>query len=152
MERLKIDLSIEESRNYILEKISSESSNVLVITEGVIPYLNNDEARSLAVALRSQPNFKYWITEYYSPEILEFLRTPKRIQEMKNSPFEFYPDDWFNFFKETGWSEVETKYFGVESQKLGRTPPTPGWLKNENIDQARLRESVKYYLGYSIYN
>lgn len=151
LERVKLDLSIEELRNNFLKKISSESRNVLILTEGVVPYLTNSDARSLADALRSQTNFRYWITEYYSPEILKFLRTPKRLHEMKNAPFQFYPDDWFKFFEESGWSQVETKYFGVESQKVGRTPPTPGWLKNANLDEAKLKESTKYYLGYSIF-
>lgn len=151
LERVKLDLSIEALRNDFLKKISSESKNVLVLTEGVVPYLSNADARSLADALRLHPNFKFWITEYYSPEILKFLRTPKRLHEMKNAPFQFYPDDWFKFFEESGWSQVETKYFGVESQKVGRTPPTPGWLKNLNADEVRLKESTKYYLGYSIF-
>lgn len=151
LERVKLDLSNEELRNIFLKKISNESRKVLVLTEGVIPYLKNTEARSLADALRSQLNFKYWITEYYSPEILNFLRTPKRLHEMKNAPFQFYPDDWFKFFEESGWTQLETKYFGVESQKLGRTPPTPGWLKNVQFDEEKLKESMKYYLGYSIF-
>lgn len=152
IERVGLDLSNEELRNKFLEKVSSESNNVLVLTEGVMPYLNNDDAESLAVALRSQSNFKYWITEYYSREILDFLRTPKRLQEMRNSPFQFYPENWFHFFKQNGWSQLDTKYFGIESQSLGRTPPTPGWLKNLNIDQEKVRELTKYYLGYSIFH
>lgn len=152
LERVRLDLSIVELRDHFLKKISSESRNTLVLTEGVIPYLSNIEARSLADALRSQKNFKYWITEYYSDEILKFLRTPKRLREMENAPFQFYPNNWFEFFQESGWSEVVTKYFGVESQKFGRTPPTPGWLKKVNQkDEVELKELVKYYLGYSIF-
>ena len=150
LERVRLDLSDEILRNTFLEKISSESTNVLVLTEGVIPYLSNSEARSLADTLRSQSNFKYWITEYYSPEILKFLRTPKRIHEMRNAPFQFYPDDWFKFFEESGWQQLDTKYFGVESQRVGRTSPTPGWLKNSSIEEPNLKELIKYYLGYSI--
>ena len=150
LERIKLDLSNKQLRNNFFERISSESSNVLILTEGVIPYLKNSEARSLADALKSQTSFKFWITEYYSPEILEFLRTPKRLHEMRNAPFQFYPDDWFNFFLESGWSQDDTKYFGVESQKVGRTAPTPGWIKHSNFEEAKLKELMKYYLGYSI--
>lgn len=150
LERVQLDLSNNELRDQFLEKIASSSKNVLVITEGVIPYLSNIEARSLADALKKHKNFTHWITEYYSPEILKFLRTPKRLTQMKNSPFLFYPEDWFLFFKQSGWDVLETKYFGVESEKLGRTPPTPGWLKEGNHDEAT-KNLVKYYLGYSIY-
>lgn len=151
LERLALDLSNEEERLSFLQKISSESKNVLIITEGVIPYLSNTDALSLLQSLKQFKNFKYWITEYYSPEILKFLRTPKRLSEMRNAPFLFYPENWFNFFEDNGWKQLETKYFGVESQKLGRTPPTPGWLKASDPNDLELKNSVKYYLGYSIY-
>ena len=150
LERLSFDLSDETIRNNFLSKISQESNNVLIITEGVVPYLSNEDAKSLADALFKHDNFRYWITEYYSPEILKFLRTPKRLEQMKNSPFLFYPDNWFDFFAKSGWKEISTKYFGVESNKLGRTPPTPGWMKNANLSTVELN-SVKYYLGYSLY-
>lgn len=144
--RVKLDLSNAIERDLFLDKNSNESENVLILTEGVIPYLSNGDAESLALALFNRPNFNYWITEYYSPEILKFLRTPKRLKHMKNAPFLFYPDDWFKFFRDIGWHELETKYFGLESESLGRTPPTPGWLKDD-INQS---EAVKKFLGYSI--
>lgn len=151
LERISLDLSNVEIRDQFLTKVSSESKNVLVITEGVIPYLSNEDARSLADALKKHHNFGHWITEYYSPEILKFLRTPKRLTQMRNAPFLFYPENWFDFFKQSGWLEQETKYFGVESEKLGRTPPTPGWLKNLDSANEAAKNLVKYYLGYSIY-
>jgi methyltransferase (TIGR00027 family) len=151
LERVQLDLSNAEIRDEFLSKISRESKNVLVITEGVIPYLSNEDARSLADALKKHHNFVHWITEYYSPEILKFLRTPKRLTQMRNAPFLFYPDNWFDFFKQSGWDIQDTKYFGVESEKLGRTPPTPGWLKSLDASDESAKNLVKYYLGYSIY-
>lgn len=150
LERIGIDLSINEERNKFLDKISSEHNRVLVLSEGVVPYLTNGDAKSLADSLHQHKNFEYWITEYYSPEILNFLRTPKRLKQMVNSPFQFYPDNWFDFFKKAGWSEKETKYFGMETEKYGRTPPIPGWLKSDlgNTDKQNF---IKYFLGYSIY-
>jgi methyltransferase (TIGR00027 family) len=153
LERVKLDLSNIIERNNFFNKISAESRNVLILTEGVVPYLTNEDALSLSESLFHQSNFKYWITEYYSPEILQFLRTPKRIQQMKNAPFLFYPDDWFQFFKNTGWREVQTKYFGVESEKLGRTPPTPSWSKADGEKSEKINKKLmKYFLGYTIYH
>ncbi len=148
LERVRLDLSIEKTRDDFLKKVSDDSKNVLILTEGVVPYLTNADAKSLADALKSFDNFNYWITEYYSPEILEFLRTPKRLNQMKNAPFLFYPENWFNFFQSSGWNEVDTKYFGVESEKLGRTPPIPGWAKGD----LKKENSTKYFLGYSLYS
>lgn len=147
--RVSLDLSNEELREDFLKNISRESGSVLVLTEGVIPYLSNEEAESLAKALYRQGNFTHWISEYYSPEILKFLRTPKRLKQMENAPFLFYPKDWFGFFREHGWKVLKTKYFGLESEKLGRTPPTPGWLKGSELQSDH--EAVKTFLGYTIF-
>lgn len=153
LERIKLDLSNTIERNKFLTKISAESKNVLILTEGVVPYLSNEDVKSLAEALYQHENFRYWVTEYYSPEILQFLRTPKRLKQMRNAPFLFYPENWFGFFKNAGWKEFETKYFGVESEKLGRTPPTPGWLKSDvELESESKKNSVKYFLGYTIFN
>lgn len=151
LQRLAIDLSNHEKREALFDQVAKNSQNVLVITEGVVPYLTNDEAKSLAQSLHKRTNFRYWISEYYSPEILKFLRTPKRLEQMKNSPFLFYPEDWFQFFKDNGWDESKTKFFGAESQRLGRTPPTPGWLKFEEGSRETQLEMIKNYLGYSIF-
>jgi methyltransferase (TIGR00027 family) len=148
LERVALDLSQVDKREEFFKKISERFKNVLVITEGVIPYLSNEDAGDLAQALHRQSPFSYWITEYYSPEILKFLRTPKRLKQMKNAPFLFYPDNWYDFFKSFGWDQYETKYFGIESERLARMAPTPGWVKEggENLNT----DSVKKYLGYSI--
>lgn len=157
LQRFSIDLSDFDKRKAFLKEISLKSKNILILTEGVIPYLTNDQADSLASELYSLPNIKFWITEYYSPEILKFLRTPKRLKQMENSPFLFYPDDWFNFFEQRGWSQVITKYFGIETLNYGRTPPSPGWIKeliknNENNDLITSQQKlIQTYLGYTLY-
>lgn len=152
LERIALDLSNRAERDHFFNQVSNESKNVLIISEGVIPYLSNIDAKSLADALYSHRNFNYWISEYYSPEILEFLRTPKRLKQMENAPFLFYPKDWFLFFKDAGWNEFETKYFGEQSQILGRTPPIPGWLKsNTDLSAQSKINLIKSYLGYTIF-
>lgn len=151
LERVSLDLSREDERNQFLKDISVKSQKVLVITEGVIPYLSNHDVKSLADSLFQQKNFCYWITEYYSLEILNFLRTPKRMEQMKNAPFLFYPENWFEFFNNCGWYEESTKYLAIESQKLGRTPPTPGWIKEQDRHDAKLKiDMIKHFLGFSI--
>jgi len=151
IERFGLDLTLKSERKDILEKLLDKSINCLILTEGVIPYLSNQEALDLALEFSSYDSIKFWITEYYSPEILTFLRTPKRLKQMENSPFKFYPNEWFDFFKNTGWSEIKSSYFGIESKKFGRSPPTPGWLKNQGLSLEEINEKTKKYLAYTLY-
>lgn len=148
LKRISLDLSLESSREELLKTIEIQSNDkILILTEGVVPYLKNEDVASLAKWLHQQPSIHFWITEYYSPEILKFLRTPKRLKQMTKAPFLFYPEDWFEFYKNHGWSQYETKYFGIESEKLSRMPPTPGWLKE---DDTYNKDKIKKFLGYSI--
>jgi methyltransferase (TIGR00027 family) len=148
LEYYSFDLSLEDQRDILLEKLSfNNTDKVLVLTEGVIPYLNNENASQFVHWLYQQNAFLFWITEYYSPEILSFLRTPKRLKQMEQSPFLFNPDDWFGFFKERGWTPLEIKYFGEVSEKVGRTPPVPSWLRENDLDG---QDRIKKFLGYSL--
>ncbi len=151
LKRISADLTSLPERNQIYKELSQGFKNSIILTEGVIPYLSNNEADTLARELFNFDFVNYWITEYYSPEILTFLRTPKRLKQMENAPFKFYPEDWFLFFKERGWEQVKTLYFAAESKKYGRTPPTPGWLKNSGLSNQDVVEKTKNYLGYTIY-
>lgn len=130
LERVKIDLSSGEARKHFLSKISSENKKVLVLTEGVVPYLAPDQVSTLAKDLLSQNSFHYWIVDYFSREVFKYMTRKKMAKQMKNAPFLFMPEcDYFEFFRQNGWKERETRYLGLESQKLGRPIPTPWWAK-----------------------
>jgi methyltransferase (TIGR00027 family) len=129
LERVGLDLSNEGERARILAKINSEGRNILAITEGVTPYLSNDDVASLAKALRAQPNFRHFITDYNSPKLQRYLNNPRRKKEMQNAPFIFNPPNWYEFYAKQGWRVREMKYIGVESEKLGRAAPHPWWVK-----------------------
>lgn len=138
------DLLDKEVRNNFFRSINDKNKRVLILTEGVMPYLANIEVQQFARDLHSYATFRYWINEYYSPEILQFLNTPKRQKQMRYAPFLFCPANWIEFYIDCGWKHLETRYFGPESERLGRTPPEPGWIKESGAD-------VRRYLGYSLY-
>lgn len=152
LQRMPLDLSVTDIREDFFHSVAIDSKKILILTEGVVPYLTNEEASDLANSISRQPNFYYWITEYYSPEILNFLRTPKRVKQMQNSPFKFNPNNWFEFYREHGWTLLETKYFGEQSLLWGRTPPTPGWIKSlPESQQLVKKKEIERYLGYCFF-
>jgi methyltransferase (TIGR00027 family) len=129
LKRIRLDLADRQERLKMLGEVSPQSGKVLVLTEGVVPYLSNEQAASLADDLRLQENFRYWIVEYFSPQVLRFVRRGKVRRQMANAPFQFNPSDWFEFFKQHGWSAREIRYLGEESEKLGRAVPLPLWMR-----------------------
>lgn len=129
LERVRLDLADRPARRKFFDEVSARSKKVAVLTEGVIPYLNNDEVASLAEDLRAHANFRFWIADYFVPTLLRLIRrTGLARRRMKNAPIRFYPREPFSFFGAHGWKERETRYLGVEAKKLGRPFPRSWWI------------------------
>ena len=127
LQRHALDLSDRNSRLNFFAQIGSASKNVLVLTEGVIPYLSEQEVAELCEDLRTQPAFQYWIAEYLAPHLYAHFKHKKRVRQMQNAPFKFMPSDWYGHFKNNGWSVLSTRYLAEVSQQLGRPIPMPWW-------------------------
>jgi methyltransferase (TIGR00027 family) len=125
LERVSVDLANDKARAEFLTRANGQAKKALIITEGVVPYLTNAQVAALAKDLRRCSNFKYWIVDYYVPEVMRFMRSKKRMREMQNAPFQFQPGDWYAFFKSHGWTNYETKFLGEESERVGRPSPMP---------------------------
>lgn len=100
-----------------------KQKKVLILTEGVIPYLSEDEVGMLATDLRNQSSFIFWITEYHSKEMYRHLNNKRKNREMKNSPFLFFPLNWIHFFNERDWGEQKIVYLAERAEELGRPFP-----------------------------
>jgi methyltransferase (TIGR00027 family) len=129
LERVKINLADLPERRRMLTQIDVRAKKMLVLTEGVLPYLTNEEVGSLADDLRTLDRGRQWIAEYFSPALrnLRFRRRMRR--KMKNAPFKFAPPGWFGFFEEHGWHLKEIRYLGEEADRLHRPVELPLPLK-----------------------
>src|SRR4051812_37543895 len=56
LERIGLDLAHDTSREELLRKIAATSNRILVLTEGVIPYLEPEAVATLARNLHSHPS------------------------------------------------------------------------------------------------
>lgn len=132
LERLACDLSHNDVRQKLLGGLHSKGTRILVLTEGVIPYLTNESVGALAQNLHEQDHIRYWILDYFSPFFLNLAArgvVMKRLQE--NAPFRFNPgpapNDWSDFFASKGWVIQDITFIGEEGRKLGRDLPV-NWL------------------------
>jgi methyltransferase (TIGR00027 family) len=129
LERVKLDLANVPERRRFLESIRARAHNILVLTEGVIAYLSVEEVGSLAEDVASLGNVRYWIADYFSPQIVAFRRRAGMQRKMQNAPFKFTPKDWFVFFREHGWNAKEVRYLAEEGERLQRPIQLPWKLK-----------------------
>jgi len=128
LERIALDLTNRVARKAFLAGVNAEAGKILVLTEGVTPYLTDVDVGALADDLRRTEKVRFWITDYFSPEAIKFGARLRR-RFMRNAPFQFTPKDWFGFFAEHGWKASEVRYISEEADRLGRPIPLPLWLR-----------------------
>ncbi len=152
LERIAVDLSDEIARNKFLAEVNTKGKNILVLTEGVVPYLTNEQAASLASGLALQSNFRWWVVDYFSQYFLKLLRKGRIAKLLKdNAPFQFFPKDWAAFYGGRGWEPKELRYLPIESFSLGRQIPTRWYYRFLAIFLSRSKkEHLLRMSGYAL--
>jgi methyltransferase (TIGR00027 family) len=125
LSRIKLDLSDIETRRSLFAEIAKGSRKTLVLTEGVIPYLDQAAVGALADDLRQVPVFAYWIADYMSLPARRRRERFARKMKMQNAPFKFDPADYFGFFAAHGWRAKTVRYIPEEARRLKRRPALP---------------------------
>lgn len=128
LKRIAVDLSDKNERQSIFEKLNEIKGPIIVLTEGVIPYLTEELVSELALDLKKIPSVQYWLAEYYSPQIYKHFQAESFKKLLGKSHFKFYPVDWFSFFLNLGWKKKELAYLYDVGEKIGRKFPAPWWV------------------------
>jgi methyltransferase (TIGR00027 family) len=129
LQRIRRDLVDGAERRRLFDEI--EGKKILVLTEGVVPYLRNEDVAQLAAELHARPRYVFWVLECLqglsSPlgRVLGFFRR----RALGNAPFQFEPGDWFAFFSAQGWQVRELRAFADEARRVQRPFPLPAWAR-----------------------
>ena len=106
LERIRLDLSNTAARRELFHRLSVKAKKVLVVTEGLLVYLDREEVLGLGNDLAAQANFADWVVELVSPGLLKMLQ--KRLATLQaESPLKFAPTEGPDFFTLCGWKPVE---------------------------------------------
>jgi methyltransferase (TIGR00027 family) len=151
LERIGADLADAEQRRAALRDVAQRGRRILVLTEGVIGYLGDDDVAALARDLRSHASFAAWIVDHTSPFLSKRMKRRRDVKaRLQNAPVRFAPADWQAFFREQGWDMAEMRYLTVEGERLGRPPPLPCLFRAINAATlGRFDAEVKRMLGYA---
>ena len=125
LERVKLDLANLSERQQLFAKTNARVGKLLILTEGVVPYLSIEEAGSLADDLKRLDRACYWIVDYFSPQLIKFRQRRGMHRKMQNAPWKFQPTDWFAFFRDRGWHCKEIRYLADEADRLKRQIELP---------------------------
>jgi methyltransferase (TIGR00027 family) len=155
LERAAIDLADVSVRRRFFAEVDARAEKLLVLTEGVVPYLGVEEAGSLADDLKSMTHVRYWIADYLSPIVIKFRQRGGIAKKTQNAPFKFKPPDWFVFFRDHGWQPKEIRYLVEEGDRLNRRAQIPISMKALMKFRMLLasksgREAVRKAAGYAL--
>jgi methyltransferase (TIGR00027 family) len=120
-----VDLTQRTERQRLLTGVAATAGKIVILTEGVVPYLKEEDVADLAKDLRSLPAICQWVTDYSSHAMVERRKQSPLSQKMKSAPFQFNPTDWVEFFAKQGWKLKTMRYFGDEARARRRPAPFP---------------------------
>lgn len=149
LEFIAADLREAERRRDVFARAASADGPLLVITEGLLIYLQSDDVAALARDLHDIAHARWWLSDLASPALLRFLaKNWGRAVEQGNAPFVFGPRDGTSFFAPWGWREAEFRSTWDEAWRLDRKPAFAGfwrvlsWLLPRRRDVARRMSAV----------
>ncbi len=123
LERVPLDLSNVTERGALFDRLASRAGRALVLTEGLLIYLDEDQVGGLAGDLAARGGFERWVVDIASPGLLEMLA--KRMGDMVSqagAPYKFAPAEGPAFFERHGWKPIEVRSLFEEASRLKRLP------------------------------
>jgi methyltransferase (TIGR00027 family) len=120
LERIRLDLANIPARREIFTQLGRRAKNALVISEGLLIYLNPEDVAGLARDLAAPPSFQSWIVDIASPGLLRMLAKRMAKQLSQAAPFKFAPPEGPNFFIPYGWKPVEVRSLLKNAARLKR--------------------------------
>ncbi|HVX88795.1 MAG TPA: SAM-dependent methyltransferase [Gemmatimonadales bacterium] len=140
VERIACDLADAEARRALFAQLGARCTKALVIAEGLLVYLTDEQVSGLAKDLAAVPTFKYWTLEMVNRLLLARLqKTVGKRLAAAGMPMQWGTDLGPAYFEPLGWRLVEDRSMFHEALKHGRLPwiwallarilprPTPPW-------------------------
>jgi methyltransferase (TIGR00027 family) len=124
LQRLASDLSDDKGRKALFALLGKETNHALIITEGVIGYLANEQAAKLSKDLHDVNSFRHWIMDYSQGWFIKNAMKRKLDKKMlTHAPLKFSESDPIRFFGRQGWKVEENIFILDEADRLGRKLP-----------------------------
>ena len=123
LERVRLNLADSHARRALFDELNRRARKILVLTEGLLIYLSEEEVARLAEDLASGASFQRWITDLSSPGLLKMMQktTGKHLSKV-GAPFKFAPAQGAAFFAPHGWEPMEVKAILQTAAKFKRPP------------------------------
>ena len=152
LQRISVDLTIDQKRKDFFSHLSYQYSTILIITEGLIGYLSNDQVNNLSKDLFDTDGVKFWIMDYAQGRFRKRKQTKDLKKILTHTPIQFDCDDPISFFKKTCWNLAENLFILDVADKIGRNlPPMFPWNLLIKLFPKKLRSIANQTYGYVMF-
>jgi methyltransferase (TIGR00027 family) len=118
--RSAVDLADPAAREAFFDEALDGASNALVLTEGLLMYLEDGDVTALSEAL-DRPEVGWWMFDFGGPG-LKRLMNNKVDGLLQNAPFIFAPENGLAYFEELGWRVLESENLMAAAKRFRRLP------------------------------
>ncbi len=158
VERIALDLADARERKALLARLGSDDSRVLVVTEGLLAYLDEITVASLAEELGASFPTALWLLENVTPAVLARMkRTWDKTLRPANAEMKFAPHNGLGFFRSHGWTPSVERSLLDEAERLGREMRTVAairylsrWIPPLKAAYARRQASLRDAVVYAL--
>jgi methyltransferase (TIGR00027 family) len=120
LKRHAVDLANPVALANFLDESLTGAEAALVLTEGLLNYLDYRDVDSLSAALR-QRNVAWWVFDLFSPALARRL-VRKSDRMLDKAPFKFAPADGVAFFEKRGWKTADVESMLSAAHRFKRLP------------------------------
>jgi methyltransferase (TIGR00027 family) len=108
LERVRLNLSNASARRELFSELGRRANRVLIVTEGLLVYLTEEEVGALGRDLVAPAAFQHWIIDLASPALLRMLAKKMGAPlDQAGAPLKFAPQEGPDFFTRCGWKPEE---------------------------------------------
>jgi methyltransferase (TIGR00027 family) len=121
LERFRLDLSDAAARRALFQDLGRKARRALIVSEGLLTYLTEEEVAALARDLAAPASFQHWLLDFGSPALVKMLQK-KMGAQLSQAPLKFAPEHGPEFFTPLGWKLQEAHSVFKTAAQIKRLP------------------------------
>lgn len=118
--RTAVDLADSPARDAFLNDALDGAAKALVLTEGLLMYLDDGDVAALSQAI-TRPEVAWWMLDFAGPGLKKMMNK-KMAGMLENTPFRFAPENGVAYFEELGWRVAEVESLLIAAHRFRRLP------------------------------
>lgn len=144
-EAVTMDLRDRAERQALFAQLGRDSRRALVVSEGLLVYLDADQVTALSTDLAAVASFHWWLFDLGNPWVLKMMkRMWGKTVTAGDAEFKFAPAEGPDYFAPQGWRPATVRSIGIEARRLDREMKVPFiWKLLMPLMPGRTKEQVR---------